>query len=205
MREQPSDNFLASDAQLGDDRAAEQLILRYRDAVVGKMISLYFLPGHDREDVAAIAMFGFLKAIRTFDPGRGSTFRSFAYLCAEREVQTAMVAEGRQKHRLHHESISLARPVNDREDHETSTLQDVVADRSIIGRNPADVVTEINPLRELRAASDGMSEIESTALVAVLDGDSYQDVADRLDVPLKSIDNATQRARRKFGRYLDAA
>ena len=49
-----------------------------------------------------------------------------------------------------------------------------------------------------------LSELEWQVLNSYLDGKSYLEIADELQRHVKSVDNALQRVKRKFERYLDS-
>ena len=48
-----------------------------------------------------------------------------------------------------------------------------------------------------------LSGLEQEVLSAYLDGKSYQEIAELLNRPVKSIDNALQRVKRKLEKYLE--
>ena len=69
--------------------AGEELFSRYRDFIKAK-VRPYFLVGGDSEDLIQEGMIGLYKAIRDFRPGRGASFETFARLCVDRQMATAV-------------------------------------------------------------------------------------------------------------------
>jgi Sigma-70 region 2 len=60
--------------------------------------SRFYLPGGDADDIVQEARIGFLKAVRFYRGGRGSSFHRFAELCVSRQLASAIVAARRAKH-----------------------------------------------------------------------------------------------------------
>jgi DNA-directed RNA polymerase specialized sigma subunit len=60
-------------------------VRRYQRLLDGRA-SRFYLPGGDQDDVAQEARIGFVKAIRFYRGGRGSSFRTFAELCVSRQL-----------------------------------------------------------------------------------------------------------------------
>ena len=58
----------------------------------------YFLAGGDGDDLIQEGYIGLYKAIRDFESGRSTSFRSFAELCVTRQIITAIKTASRQKH-----------------------------------------------------------------------------------------------------------
>jgi RNA polymerase sigma factor (sigma-70 family) len=64
-------------------------------AVVAKTLRLYsHLPGGlDREDLESHGRIGLLQAIRSYDPGRGAQFSTYAYQCIKNQIVGALAQE----------------------------------------------------------------------------------------------------------------
>ena len=71
------DGALCSLVSKGDREAEELLVIRYR-RLVRICARPFFLAGGDREDLIQEGMVGLLKAIRSYDPGKEASFRTFA-------------------------------------------------------------------------------------------------------------------------------
>ena len=78
---------------------------RYKPLVRAQAAS-YYLPGADAEDLVQEGMIGLFRAIQDFDPAKGA-FGSFAKLCVQRQVISAVKASTRQKHQLLNEFVSF--------------------------------------------------------------------------------------------------
>src|ERR687895_1073380 len=91
------DSALIEAAQRGDQLAFERLLDRYQRLLDGHA-SRFYLPGGDADDIAQEARIGFMKAVRFYRGGRGSSFHTFAQLCVARQLAGAIAAARRAKH-----------------------------------------------------------------------------------------------------------
>ena len=194
-----ADELLVMTARSGDDAALCELLTKYRAFARVKARS-YFLVGADREDLVQEGMIGLYKAIRDFNPNMQSSFRAFAELCVTRQIITAIKTATRQKHGPLNNYVSFSRPVGHDDDGERM-LGDILATVAI--SDPADLVISAERIRALQAHFDEvLSELETEVLRLYVEGKSYQEIAERLQRHVKSIDNALQRIKRKLEGHL---
>jgi RNA polymerase sporulation-specific sigma factor len=194
-----TDDELVLAARAGDDRALCDLLNKYRAFARVKARS-YFLVGADREDIVQEGMIGLYKAIRDFNPDMQSSFRAFAELCVTRQIITAIKTATRQKHGPLNNYVSFERPVGGDDDGER-VLGDVLPTRAI--SDPADLVISAERIRALQTHFDEvLSDLETEVLRLYVEGKSYQEIAERLQRHVKSIDNALQRIKRKLEGHL---
>ncbi len=192
-----ADLVLASRA--GDDAALCELLNKYRSFARVKARS-YFLVGADREDIVQEGMIGLYKAIRDFNPDLETSFRGFAELCITRQIITAIKTATRQKHGPLNNYVSFERPLAGDDDGER-TLGEVLPTVAI--SDPADLVISAERIRALQAHFDEvLSDLETEVLRLYVEGKSYQEIAERLQRHVKSIDNALQRIKRKLEGHL---
>jgi RNA polymerase sporulation-specific sigma factor len=194
-----SDEDLVLAARSGDDGALSALLTKYRAFARVKARS-YFLVGADREDIVQEGMIGLYKAIRDFNGEMESSFRAFAELCVTRQIITAIKTATRQKHGPLNNYVSFSRPVSVDDDGER-VLGDVLPTVAI--SDPADLVISAERIRALQAHFDEvLSDLETEVLRLYVEGKSYQEIAERLQRHVKSIDNALQRIKRKLEGHL---
>ncbi len=196
---QMEDEILIEKIHNGDEEALNFLITKYRGFVKAKAMR-YFLTGGDKEDVFQEGMIGFCKAIRDYRDCKNSSFKSFADLCVTRQIITAVKAATRQKHSPLNTYVSLYRPINQGESEQT--LIEVIPEQKHV--DPVTILIGIEETKEieLKLAED-LSGLESRVLALYLDGQTYLEMSQELNVQLKSIDNALQRIKRKLERYLE--
>ncbi len=196
-----TDDDLVLQARAGSDAALTELLTKYRAFARVKARS-YFLVGADREDVVQEGMIGLYKAIRDYDPDLPSSFRAFAELCVTRQIITAIKSATRHKHGPLNSYVSFDRPVGSDDDGDR-VLGDVLPTVAI--SDPADLVISAERVRALQAHVDEvLSDLETEVLRLYVEGKSYQEIAERLQRHVKSIDNALQRIKRKLEGHLQA-
>jgi RNA polymerase sporulation-specific sigma factor len=194
-----ADGELVLLARHGDDAALASLLTKYRVFARVKARS-YFLVGADREDTVQEGMIGLYKAIRDFNPDMQCSFRAFAELCVTRQIITAIKTATRHKHGPLNNYVSFSRPVHGEDDRER-VLADVLPSTSV--SDPADLVVSAERVRALQAHVDAvLSDLETEVLRLYVEGKSYQEIAERLQRHVKSIDNALQRTKRKLEGHL---
>ena len=196
-----TDDDLVLAARSGDESALHEVLNKYRGFARVKARS-YYLVGADREDMVQEGMIGLYKAIRDFNPDMQSSFRAFAELCVTRQIITAIKTATRQKHGPLNNYVSFSRPVSGDDDGDR-VLADVLPTSSV--SDPADLVISAERIRALQAHFDEvLSDLETEVLRLYVEGKSYQEIAERLQRHVKSIDNALQRIKRKLEGHLQA-
>jgi RNA polymerase sporulation-specific sigma factor len=197
-----TDDDLVAEARAGSDTALCELLNKYRAFARVKARS-YFLVGADREDIVQEGMIGLYKAIRDFNPELQTSFRAFAELCITRQIITAIKTATRQKHGPLNNYVSFERPVGGDDGGGERVFGDVLPTAAI--SDPADLVISAERIRALQAHFDEvLSELETEVLRLYVEGKSYQEIAERLQRHVKSIDNALQRIKRKLEGHLQA-
>lgn len=190
--------YLVTLAQQGDEIVIEYIFKKYR-ALVFNRAKAYFIAGADKEDLIQEGMIGLHKAIRDFDKNKNILFRYFAELCINRQLITAVKGSTRQKHIPLNSYISLNKPVFE-EDSETTLMDLVVNDvfsdpeEIILHKEKSEIVKKM--IEEL------LTPLEKKVITMYLQGVSYQETATILGYNIKTIDNALQRSKRKFEKYL---
>lgn len=180
--------------QHSNDNLALDYLIKYKcKSLLRKKTRGYFIFGADKEDVIQEGMVGLYKAIRDYNPEKEASFISFAELCINRQIISAIKAASRQKHIPLNTSISMDRPItNDDEDY---TYLDFL---SKAGGNPEDEVIGRENLKILeREILKTLSKMEQEVLAYYLRGRTYTQIATLMNKEEKSIDNALQRIKKK--------
>jgi RNA polymerase sporulation-specific sigma factor len=183
-------------ARNGDGGAMDTLIRRYTGFVRLKSSS-YFLAGGDSEDLIQEGLIGLYKAVRDFRSDKETSFRSFAELCITRQIITAIKTATRFKHAPLNTYVSFSQTPAGQESEGDCTLGDALPGPGV--DEPSVVVISTEELQSLVfCLGTGLSSLESDALRLYLEGSSYEEMADCLEVDTKTIDNALQRVKRKI-------
>ena len=69
----------------GDREAREKLIL-HNLRLVAHIVKKYYASGEEQEELISIGTVGLIKAVSTFDPGKGNRFAAYGSRCIENEI-----------------------------------------------------------------------------------------------------------------------
>ena len=181
-------------AKSGEEAALDFIINKYKE-VVNMKVGKYFMIGAEREDIVQEGLIGLYKAIKSFDTEKeNSSFKTFANICIERQLITAIKTSNRQKHMPLNSYLSLN--MSAYENDEADTVIDVLDSNTI--EDPLDTITKKEYYVAVEEAIDkSLSDFEKRVLKRFAQGESYIQIAEKLNTPVKSVDNAIQRIRKK--------
>lgn len=189
-----TDEQIISQIKDGDEQALTFLLDKYKDLVNTK-VGKYFIIGAEREDIVQEGMIGLYKAIKGFDNCKQNTFKTFANLCIERQLITAIKSSNRQKHMPLNSYLSLNTSAYDDEGDGTELLETFEVNTI---EDPLETIMKQESFNEIQnAVQKSLSKFEGQVLERYMQGESYEVIAKRLDTPVKSVDNAIQRIRKK--------
>lgn len=193
-----ADDELVISARNGNEQALEILLDRYKE-LVNMKVSRYFIVGAEKEDIVQEGMIGLYKAIKNFELDKQNSFKSFANLCIERQLITAIKTSNRQKHIPLNSSVSLNTTVYD--DDDDTSLIELFNAKTV--EDPLDTITKKEYYQIIgNKIDENLSDFEKKVLTRFAAGDSYVKIAEKLDAPVKSIDNAIQRIRKKANKNI---
>lgn len=178
----------------GDNQALSYLLERYKELVNIK-VGKYYIVGAEREDTVQEGMIGLFKAIKCFDAQKQNSFKTFANICIERQLITAIKTSNRQKHMPLNSYLSLNNSAYDNEDNDEELIN--TFDSKTI-EDPLDTLMKKEYYEQIESTIDKtLSGFEKQVLNRYIKGERYVDIAAKLDAPVKSVDNAIQRIRKK--------
>ena len=178
----------------GDNQALSFLIEKYKELVNIK-VGKYYIIGAEREDTIQEGMIGLFKAIKSFDATKQNSFKTFANMCIERQLITAIKSSNRQKHIPLNSYLSLNNSAYENEDNDEELIN--TFDSKTI-EDPLDTIMKKEYYKTIETTIDKtLSIFEKQVLNRYMQGESYIDIANKLDAPVKSVDNAIQRIRKK--------
>ncbi len=197
-----NDEDLIEVIKSGDTSALNILLNRYKELVNIK-VSKYFIVGAEKDDIVQEGLIGLFKAVKSYKADMKSSFKSFANMCIERQLITAIKSSNRQKHMPLNSYLSLnISAYDEQESNSDATLIDIFNSNLI--EDPLDTITKKEYYKNLEETIErSLSEFEKKVLNRYINGESYVQIAEKLDAPVKSIDNAIQRIRKKAIKGLD--
>ena len=188
------ENLLQEITQNQNNIALDCLIDRYKD-MVGMKANKFFMVGSEKDDMLQEGYIGLYKAVKSYNQEKQNSFKTFAGLCIERQMITAVKNSNRQKHIPLNSSLSLNSGAYDEND-DTEVME--ILDTRKTGEDPLDIITQKEYFTVIeKAIDDSLSDFEKKVLVHYKNGESYAEIAEILQSKVKSVDTAIQRIRKK--------
>lgn len=150
----------------------------------------FFLVGGDSEDLIQEGMLGLIKAMRAYDPARGTSFHTFAETC----IRNCLLSVIRQSAADKNVPLNQSIPLNPSDPIVDFPFAQVDPELIVIDREMTAILLE-NTRKQL-------SDFEEKILGLYLDGLTYGEIAKTVGRPIKSVDNAVQRIRRKVDKVV---
>ena len=188
-----TDEKLIENIKQEDQKALDCLIERYNE-VVSMKANRFFMVGAEKEDMIQEGMIGLYKAVKSFNTEKQNSFKTFANMCIERQLITAVKNSNRQKHIPLNSSISLNSAAYD--DNEDMDKMDVIDFKTL--NDPSDIIADREYFENMEnKIKENLSDFELQVLHEYEKGKTYAAIAEKLNAKIKSVDTAIQRIRKK--------
>lgn len=203
-------------AKEGDDLSTRDIVAKYTPMVHSIINKGLYTKNGDRDDLVQEGISGLVRAIYDFDETKTfnareytKSFYSFAYICSQRAIISAIKTGNRKKNRPLNDMVSLDSPNRNQEN---LTMMDIFSSREDIrDNNPYEY---INPeqkfvidetLEEYQdLLFDELSEIEKTVYDLKSKNLSYDEIQRASGLKnTKGVDNALQRIRHKSEKIIN--
>lgn len=163
--------------------AVSVLISRYLKLVL-KRANFFSDNYYDVEDLTQEGILALYKAIESFDPSKGAKFSSFADACVSNRIKTVAAAFAKNK------------------EHRCDISSDD-GDIAVSDASPEKICLERENSRSInREIVSLLAPTEIKVFELYLDGMSYKEIASKLEISEKSVDNAVFRIRKKLKAFL---
>lgn len=194
LNQMSDENLLQKAIQEQNNNALDCLINRYKDMVNIKA-NKFFMVGSEKEDILQEGYIGLYKAVKSYNSKMQNSFKTFAGLCIERQMITAVKNSNRQKHIPLNSSVSLNAGAYDEEGN-TQVIE--VLDTRKTGEDPLEIIAKKEYFTVVESAiNSSLSDFEKKVLAHYKNGESYAKIAECLNTKTKSVDTAIQRIRKK--------
>ena len=198
-----SDQILVHLIRMSDDQESfEELYRRYQKVIWGIIHSLVRPPiPHEisLEDLHQEGSIGFTKAIHQFDESRGFQFSTFARVCIEREVRSALRKLRSDSYRVLSQAKSLDMDVTD--DHHVQLIDTI--DQWKPEFDPVYMMQVAWAVDQIPLIRENLPDIQWDIYTMSQLGYSYREIATQLGVREKDVDNTIQKIRKKLRTLFD--
>ena len=157
-----TDDEILSYAQSGSNKYAEKVIEKYRQTVE-VIASKYKDSPMEREDLIQEGMIGRLAAIKSYRQDKGASFMTYAKICIDNSIQTALRKFSRQK------DIPPQNVIEYQEEELPAESGHASAEDIVIAQESVSMLTQV--LRE------NLSDFENEVLRLHIVGCSYNEIA----------------------------
>ena len=177
-----SDAELALEIKSGNKSAFDEITKRYR-GLVSSIARRYSAAGLEHSDFMQEGLIALLSACKAYNPDNKATFKNFAAVCISNRF-FSVIRSANTKGAIPYEQIV---PIEGIE----------ISDQN--QSNPETLILQQESSRDLQnIIKNKLSLLEQNVLKLYLNGYSYQEIADKLSISSKSVDNALVRIRRKI-------
>lgn len=189
-----SDDELCELIKNGNEEAFDQLVIRYIPILRAKS-SFHIRFGLEAEDLFQEALLALHNAAKSYNSKAGATFKTFASICIDRSL-FSICKSALCKKRLPHSKILSLSLLNDY----SGINKLAISDSNI---DPEQIIIDKEQLRSRKDfIRNKLTNLEYNALLLYIGGASYDNIAKKLSISFKSVDNALQRCRKKLKKFI---
>ena len=177
-----TDSELLLRSKNGDSSATEEIISRYRPTVEA-IAAKYNSSPLETDDLIQEGLIGLLAAINSYNDEKGTKFSTYASICINNSVHTALSRFSRLKDIPQCSIMPLDEEL-------FKDYPSISAEEEYLAKESVSSLTDF--------LYEGLSRFENEVLRLYILGFSYNDIAEKLNKNPKAIDNAIQRIRKKL-------
>ncbi|MBL5981027.1 MULTISPECIES: sigma-70 family RNA polymerase sigma factor [Petrotoga] len=178
-------------AQIGDNQALG-IILEKFEPMVKSIVGKYYGTWLEFEDFLQIGLVGLIQAVYNFRKDANAKFSSFAFMNISSEIKSFVTYLNRNKHKVLTEAVSM----ENTEDEFTENADYYIES----------VDTEKKDFLKEYFLSKSLEQLECNEREIVelwIDGYSYQEIGDKMNVNTKKVDNTIQKIKKVLSRNID--
>lgn len=194
MNEYP-DNELINMVCENNEEASDMLYNKYNyivTAALKKVLPKARRLGIEYEELKQEALVGFSDALVSFNQDKDASLRTFITLCVERRLNNYIKKMETFKEKVNKETISLDQEI----DEDKHSLYEIYGGNE---KNPESTMIENEEIDAIfKTISKRLSNQEKEVLKLLIDGYKSEDIATKLNIPIKSVYNYVSRLRNKI-------
>ena len=134
------------------DKSAKDKLINHNLRLVAHIIKKYYGNSAEQDDLISIGTIGLIKAVSTFNYGKGTRFATYASRCIENEI--LMYFRNKKKYA---QDVSFTEPIDSDKDGNTLSLIDIMADERSVAE---DIEDKLRNERLYKVIDGALSERE---------------------------------------------
>ena len=176
-------------------KAGDNLMYKYAE-LVNMKASKFFIVGAEKGDIVQEGLIGLYKATKSFDTDKQNSFKTFANMCIERQIITAIKTANRQKNIPLNSAFSINAQVYDENEENDKEVIDILNAHCV--EDPSEEIARKEYYNVInKTINESLSEHERNVLKYYQQNRTYEEIAKKLNCKTKSVDTAMTRIRRK--------
>ena len=189
--------YYVEKVKVGEVDYLEKIYENY-DSIIKSLARKYCIPGEDKEDIIQYLRIGLYNSIKNFKSEKSNNPTAFFIMCMKRYLKEVIKSSNRDKRKASLNCFSLDAPVPDLEN-KNIFFGDILSDEFL--------VEEYIEFKEFKNYIENeiilnLGKMSREVFLLYLKGFSYSEIAKMLDINVKQVDNAMQRARKTFKKIL---
>ncbi len=193
-----NDDELVVQAQSGNDDAFTRLIEKY-SPLISSIVRKYFLAGFEAEDLMQIGYVSLIKAIKGYKVDARASFSTYLYMVVSGDIKNEVTKAKNNKHLALNNSYSLDVSFDDDEEDSFSPWAYLFIDEN------ASIEDEVINKQKVQILLDELKQKldmqERKILSKYLQGYKYSEIAQKLNVSTKKVDNTITKAKKLVSKY----
>ena len=190
-----TDEGIIKQIKAGDNKALDYLMYKYAE-LVNMKASKFFIVGAEKGDIVQEGLIGLYKATKAFDTDKQNSFKTFANMCIERQIITAIKTANRQKNIPLNSAFSINAQVYDENEENDKEVIDILNAHCV--EDPSEEIARKEYYNVInKTINESLSEHERNVLKYYQQNRTYEEIAKKLNCKTKSVDTAMTRIRRK--------
>ena len=167
-----TDEGIIEQVKAGDKGALDYIMNKYAE-LVNMKASKFFIVGAEKGDIVQEGLIGLYKATKAFNNDKQNSFKTFANMCIERQIITAIKTANRQKNIPLNSAFSINAQVYDENDENDKEVIDIL--NTHVVEDPSEEIAKREYFKYInKTINENLSEHERNVLKYYQQNKTYE-------------------------------